>query len=114
MTTYPDRVCPVCGETFTPKTKRQIYDRDYCRLKAHRQSHKSSPEVSIAISGMYSEMERDYPMVAYTASQLAKKIGQAAAEEVFLVAYQAAKQGYKKGRDDEAAAKSKRGRPPKK
>lgn len=97
---YPERVCPVCGEAFIPKSKRQIYDKSYCRLKAHRQSHKNSPEVSIAISGMYTEIERNYPMVAYSISQLAKKIGQTMAEEVFLVTYQGIKQGEARGRKE--------------
>lgn len=105
---YPDRVCPECGSTFTPTKKNQIYDRAYCRTKASRKRQKSSPEVSIAIASIYAEMEKDYPMVTYSIYQLAKKIGQAASEEVLVVAFQAIKQGYKKGRDDEAAAKAKR------
>lgn len=30
----PERICPVCGKKFIPKTNRAIYDRPSCRVQA--------------------------------------------------------------------------------
>lgn len=35
MTVY-ERVCPVCGKSFTSYQSRAVYDRDVCRVSASR------------------------------------------------------------------------------
>ena len=85
---YPDRVCPECGLTFTPKTKTQVYHSASCRVKANRKLHKGD-ELPIDRSGLLDEIRRSDPETAHDIEDIAKRAGLAFAEEILLVCYRA-------------------------
>lgn len=92
MTEYPERVCPVCGLSFTPKHKRQIYDRDYCRVKANRESKKDreQPEET---NWMLEQIRRIDAESAFDLEQVAKEVGLKYAEKMILIGYRLANRG---------------------
>ena len=92
MSDYPDRVCPVCGLTFTPKHKRQIYDRDYCRVKANREQHKGI-EQPPEVNWMLEEIRRIDAVAAGDLEQLAKELGLAYANKYIGLAYRLVNRG---------------------
>jgi alkylhydroperoxidase family enzyme len=85
---YPDRVCPECGLSFTPTTKRQVYHSAYCRVKANRKLHRGD-EQPIDRSGLLDEIRRSDPETAKDIEDIAKRAGLAFAEEILLVCYRA-------------------------
>lgn len=95
--TYPDRVCPVCEKTFTPTTKRQIYDTTICRVKANRDLHKGveqrlknpKPELTF----MLERIRQADPENAHNLELLAVKAGQQLAEEMIFIGYQLLERG---------------------
>lgn len=92
MTDYPDRVCPVCGLTFTPKHKRQIYDRDYCRVKANRESKKDVSQ-PVETNWMLEQIRRIDAESAFDLEQVAKEVGLKYAEKMILIGYRLANRG---------------------
>lgn len=85
---YPDRTCPICGETFTPKKASQIYDKDYCRTKASRQRQKAA-EQPLDKTGMLDEMRRRDPETAKDIERLALRAGLELSQEILLVCWRA-------------------------
>jgi len=92
MTVYPDRVCPVCGLTFTPKSKRQVYDRVNCRVKAHNQRHKVDIE-PLDATGLLDEIRRVDAEIAIEIEEIAKAAGIQIAERMLLVCWKALNRG---------------------
>lgn len=85
---YPDRVCPVCGETFTPTKKNQVYDKAYCRTKASRARHKS--EIApLDGTGMLDEIRKYDAETARDIEAIALKAGKQIAEDILFVCYRA-------------------------
>ena len=83
-----DRVCPVCGVTFTPKHKRQIYHSDYCRVKASRERRKGL-EAPLDATGLLDEIRKVDAEIAHDIEDVAKRAGLAFAEEILLICYRA-------------------------
>ena len=92
MQTYPDRVCPTCGVTFTPKTKRQIYHSDYCRVKANRESKKDM-SAPVEVNWMLEQIRRIDAESALDLEQVAKEVGLKYAEKMILIGYRLANRG---------------------
>lgn len=92
MTEYPERVCPVCGLSFKPNTKRQIYDRDYCRVKANRES-KKGVEAPVEVNWMLEQIRRIDAESALDLEQVAKEVGFKYAEKMILIGYRLANRG---------------------
>lgn len=92
MPEYADRICPVCGLTFTPKTKRQIYHSDYCRVKASRE-RKKNVDVPVEINWMLEQIRRIDPESALDLEQVAKEVGLKYAEKMILIGYRLANRG---------------------
>ena len=89
---YPERVCPACGESFKPKTKRQIYDKDYCRVKANRAKHIETVQ-PMEVNWMLEEIRRVHPDGAHRIEQLALTVAKQVSEELIFVTYQIMKRG---------------------
>lgn len=92
MTEYPERVCPVCGLSFIPTTKRQIYDRAYCRVKANREQKKGI-EQPMEVNWMLEEIRRIDAVAAGDLEQLAKELGLAYANKFIGLAYRLVNRG---------------------
>lgn len=89
---YPDRVCPTCGITFTPKHKRQLYHSDYCRVKANRE-RKKGIEQPEEINWMLDEIRRIDAVAAADLEQLAKELGLAYANKYISLGYRLMNRG---------------------
>ena len=87
MPVYPDKVCPVCGETFTPRHKRQIYDKDYCRVKASRERRRR--EAPLDKDGLLTEIRKLDAETANDIEKIAEKAGNQIAEHILLVCWRA-------------------------
>lgn len=92
MTNYPDRVCPVCGLTFTPNHKRQIYDKAVCRVKANRESKKDVAQ-PVETNWMLEQIRRIDAESAFDLEQVAKEVGLKYAEKMILIGYRLANRG---------------------
>lgn len=94
---YADRICPVCNKTFTPKTKRQIYDKATCRVRANREQHKGLEERIKAappeIAYMLETIRQVDPENAHNLEKLAIKAGKQLAEEMIFIGYQLLERG---------------------
>lgn len=92
MTEYPDRICPSCGLSFTPKHKRQIYHSDYCRVKANREQ-KKGVEAPQELNWMLEQIRRIDAESAMDLEQVAKEVGLKYAEKMILIGYRLANRG---------------------
>lgn len=86
MKEYSDRVCPVCGLTFKPATKGQVYDSARCRAKAHYHAHKGDVP-ALDTTGLLDEIRRYDPQAALDIEDIARRAGVQIAEEVLLVGW---------------------------
>lgn len=85
-----ERICPTCGKHFIPTKKNQRYDTAYCRVKAHRQRQKESPELApLDRTGMLEEIRKLDAETARDIEQLAIRAGNKMAEDVLWVCYRA-------------------------
>lgn len=88
MKDYPERICPVCGLTFKPTTRDQVYDSAKCRAKAHYEAHKAdAPQLDQ--TGLLDEIRRVDAEVASDIEDIAKRAGIQIAEQVLLVCWRA-------------------------
>lgn len=89
-----ERVCPTCGKHFVPATKSQVYDTDYCRVKAYRQRHKKDQQLApLDGTGMLDEIRRLDPETARDIEALALKAGKKMAEDILFVCWRAMQRG---------------------
>lgn len=86
MTSYVDRICPVCGVTFTPTKNRQIYHAAECRVKAYRRRHKADVK-PLDTTGLLDEIRRYDPQAALDIEDIAKRAGLQIAEQILLVGW---------------------------
>ena len=87
-----DRLCPVCGLTFTPTKKKQVYDRAECRVKAYRQRHKGEA-APIDSTGMLDEIRKFDVEIAHEIEEVARTAGLAFAERILWICYRAINRG---------------------
>jgi len=87
-----DRVCPTCRKHFIPATKNQVYDTDYCRVKAYRQRHKGEA-APIDSTGMLDEIRKFDVEIAHEIEEVARTAGLAFAERILWICYRAINRG---------------------
>lgn len=82
----------MCGLSFIPKHKRQIYDKDYCRVKANREMKKGADQPQ-EVNWMLEQIRRIDPESALDLEQVAKEVGLKYAEKMILIGFRLANRG---------------------
>lgn len=70
----PERVCPVCGKTFIPKSAKAIYHAEKCKVKALRQ-RKRQAEWIAALDGDLERLRVGLPETARMVETLTLRHG---------------------------------------
>jgi hypothetical protein len=94
--TYPTRICPTCGQGFTPTAKRQVYCKTYCRTKAYHAAKKGQPVAkpeSDELGFMMDEIRRIDAVAAADLMQMATMLATAQAQKLVATAYRLMNRG---------------------
>ena len=91
MAALPKRQCPVCGKTFSPKSKLAIYDSRACRIRAHRQRKENARKLE-SMNGKLEQLRQRLPETAKLVEAIVLKHGADCGQMAIHACLEAAKE----------------------